>query len=364
MVTDLYIAQNADFRAGRAEKTANTIATLADNVKPELDAVEQEIIDFIRAHRFETRADLPENQRLLNAARRDIELMGSRRAALDAKKQGLEAQLETAKLRVATTSPDGAQPIRIDQTMERIAALQNELDEMRIHYSELHPSFVKKKRQLEELLREAREAKRDRVDEEDSGMPKDPAIVALEAQIKAIGPEYDALDVQEQRLTRDIAEYRRRIAIQPEVQQQLDDLTARRKHLREKYQRLQEQAENAAGSVDLEEEQMLGRQMEVLERASVPTSPYAPDSMRYYALGVALGGLVFVGPLFARNLLNPTLLSEEGMRSLSEFPVLVSIPNVHASSGVVVRRILKNVAFSVIACAVLVATKLLYVVTP
>ena len=362
-VTDLYIAQNEDFRAGRAERTAETIFSLAEAVKPDLDSIEKELIEFMRAHRYETRADLPENQRLLDAARREIDLMRTRRATLDAKRQGLEAQLRAEKIRASgSTDTNPSSPrIRIDPVTARLAELQRELDEMRIHYSELHPSFIKKKRELEELLRTARSMKPDEL--ENSGAILDPAIVTLQAQVNAVGLEAEALDTEEARHNKDIREYGRRIAIQPEVQRQLDDLSERRTHFRDKYQRLQQQAENARGSVDLEEEQMLGRQMEVLERASVPTSPYAPQAMRFYGIGVALGCLLFVGPLLARNLLSPKILSEEGFRTLSDLPVLVSIPNLHASRGAVVRHFAKNLAFSVLSGAVLVATKLFFVLS-
>lgn len=360
-LTSLYISQNEDFRASRAEKTAETISSLAGAVKPELDEIDGKLIAFRRAHRFETKADVPENQRMLDTARRELGLVQIERAGVEAKQQGLEAQLQAEKIRVSdfTGTEPSSTRIDIDPVAVRLAALQRELDEMRIHYSEVHPSFLKKKREIEELLRQARTRGSD--ESEDSTATLDPAVAALQAQVDAVQREAEVLDQQEARLRKDIAEYRRRIAVYPEVQQRLDELSARRNQVWDRYQRLQVQAENAKGSADLEEERMLGRQMEVLEFASVPTNPYAPQPLRFYGIGVVLGCLLFVGPLLVRSLLSPIILSEEGFRALSDVPVLVSIPNLDSSRGVVLNRLFKNLAFSVLSGAVLVATKLFFI---
>ena len=208
-------------------------------------------------------------------------------------------------------------------------------------------------------MRQARERSAD--DTITSTIETDPAVVALQAQLDAVDQEANVLNSQESRLQRDMTEYRRRIAVQPEVQQQLDTLNERRKSLRDRYQRLQAQADEAKGSAVLEGERMLGRQMEVLEYASVPSSPYAPEPMKFYAVGMALGCLIFVGPLLARTLLSPVILSEEGFRALSDFPVLVSIPNLQGGRSIAVRRIFKNLGFAVLSGVVLVATKLFFI---
>jgi uncharacterized protein involved in exopolysaccharide biosynthesis len=263
--------------------------------------------------------------------------------------------MRVSNSRVDPSSPD----LAVDPLAVRIATLQSELDEMRIHYSELHPSYIKKKREIEELLREART--REPEASVDSGESFDPAVAALQVQINAAEREAQILDERRTKLRRDIAEYRRRIAVQPEVQQEFERLSERHEHLRDRYQRLLLQAENAKGSVNLEENRLVGRRMEVLAYASVPTIPYAPQPKNYYGVGLALGCLLFVGPLLARSLVSPLVLSEEGFRALSDIPVLASIPNLHGSRRVALKRLFKNLALAVLAGAVLVATKLFFV---
>lgn len=363
-LTRLYISQNAEFRSKRAEKTAEALISMTEAVKPKLDEVNRKILRFMEAHRFETQADLAQNHSLLDAALGEVELMRTKRIMLDTRIQSLEVQLTLAEMRsYDPTDTDGPpRKITIGSRTRRLAELQRELDEMRIHYSEVHPTYRKKKREFEELLAAAR-APELAVEEEaqDSGTQVDPALALLQFQLDRTNVEMVALDGEAERLGKNIAEFQLRIANTPAVEIQLNELTERQAYLRGRHSRLRSQAEAAGGAVDLEEEELLGSRMVVLDFASVPVSPYSPQPLRLYAVGVAMGFLLFIGPPLARNLLNPVILSEEGFRALSEHPVLVSIPNLPHSHNVAARRLFKNLAFSMASGAVLVATKVFLV---
>ena len=230
---------------------------------------------------------------------------------------------------------------------------------MSLTYSEEHPTYKKKKREFEERLRAmSKPTPPFAVDEPlDMNGSDDPVTSALELQIEMTQLESDNLIIEETRLRASIAEYRRRIAATPAVQSQVVELESQRNYLRDRYRQLQRDADVAVGTVDLEEEQMLGNQMEVLEYASVPMFPYAPDPLRVSAVGVMLGCLLFVGPLLARNLLNPVILSEKGFQTYAEFPVLVSIPNLHDPKKANRRRFFKNLGLAGVSIAALVITK-------
>ena len=363
-LTRLYITQNAEFRSKRAEKTAEALTSMTEAVKPELDEIDRKILRFMEAHRFETQADLAQNHSLLDAALREVELMRTKRVVLDTRIQSLEVQLTLAEMRTydPTDTDSPVRQITIGSWARRLAELQRELDEMRIHYSEVHPTYVKKRRELDELLAAARAPEPAEEEEtQDSGAWVDPAFALLQFQLDSANVEMEALDSEEERLGKNIAEFQRRIATTPAVELQLTELTERQAYLRGRHSRLRSQAEAAGGAVDLEEEELLGNRMEVLKFASVPVSPYSPQPLRLYVVGVAMGFLLFIGPPLARNLLNPVILSEEGFCVLSEHPVLVSIPSFSHSHNVAVRRFFKNLAFSVVSGAILVATKVFLV---
>ncbi len=104
----------------------------------------------------------------------------------------------------------------------------------------------------------------------------------------------------------------------------------------------------------------MGERMEILEYAVVPQVPYSPQPLLVHALYLALGCLVFLGPLLLRNLLRPVITSEAGFLSLSDLPMLVSIPLIETAE---VKRAarwhwFKNIGLSVISGAVLVGSQL------
>ena len=94
---------------------------------------------------------------------------------------------------------------------------------------------------------------------------------------------------------------------------------------------------------------------EKLEAAAVPTVPYSPKPMRVYGVFLALGCLVFSGPVVARGLLRPVISSEAGFGALSELPVLVTIPatTTEQSRRSARRRMAKNVTLSMLSGAIL-----------
>ncbi len=159
-------------------------------------------------------------------------------------------------------------------------------------------------------------------------------------------------------IRRDIAEFERRIAVEPEVQRQLNALEEEHAVLREDYRKLQRDAERAKGSIDLEQSGM-AEQMEVLEYAPVPGGPIEPDPKRIYAVCVAFACVLFVGPMLARHALDPPIMSEASLKAVADVPLLVAIPRIPtpANRSIPSRRLLKNITLSLLFGAVLVAVK-------
>lgn len=93
--------------------------------------------------------------------------------------------------------------------------------------------------------------------------------------------------------------------------------------------------------------------------AGVPRSPIEPNPRQIYLIFLGVGMAIFVGPMLARHVLNPPITSEAGLRSLSTIPVLVSVPRIVTpdNRGIGRRNLIKNLAFSILACAVLVTVK-------
>ncbi len=96
----------------------------------------------------------------------------------------------------------------------------------------------------------------------------------------------------------------------------------------------------------------------MLEYASIPSRPVAPRPELVYIFGLMVGLGLFLGPMLVQQLRNPVISSESGLRSLSECPVLVTVPSIvtQKNQGAARRRLLTNLGFSVASSVVLVIT--------
>ena len=354
-LAELYIAQNEEFRSGRAERTAKKIDSMAVEAQAKFDELDQELNRFKTAHRFETADSLKGNQDRLENSEQELETVRSQKSVAQTRLDSLKKALEQGYVPPAEElGGDGV----VDPMSRRIAALQIELAALRVQYKEGHPTLKAKKRKLDDLLRQARELETDPLENPLDPEFLDPQLAPVVAEIKVVEAEIAALDVKETRIRGDIAESKRRIRVLPEVQIELNTLQTRHSLARDVLLGLRRDAEKAKESVDLEESDM-GERMEILEYAVVPEVPYSPQPIMVHALYLALGCLVFLGPLLLRNLLRPVITSEAGFLSLTDLPMLVSLPLIE--TGEVRRagrwRMLKNVGLSMISGAVLVGSQ-------
>ncbi len=310
LLADLYIAENARFRVGRAGETSTTLQEIAEEKWVELQQTEKRVSDFRAKHLYTTPEQLESNLQLLSTRTRDLEV--NDRAILDAEERLrlAQMQLEWAREPVST---DGTRPVT--RTIEQ---LERELQDLRSRYSDSHPDVRNKQREIDAFLAAAPPAARDRVDAAPVNSPIELAVSSAEREIVR-------LRAQGERIRRDIVTYERRIDETPRVQQELDDLARGLSTLRDQYEGYLRNVEASEGALKLEENQM-GSRFEVIERGTPPTIPITPKPTAYHGAGIALGLLLFVGPLLGRRLLSPLLLSEAGLREILGDGLFVSVP--------------------------------------
>jgi len=339
-LAELYIEQNTDFRTRQATETLRTVEERLAQAKLDFEDVDRRLNEFNARHSFESESHLDANLRLLENAKRDLENNDGTLAVNAERLRDLRAQL-TAASAVATSA-------------ELVAQLEQELEDLLLVYSQQHPAVVRKQRQLED----ARAAVAAEEVSTQPAAPNDPQVLALQQQISTLELERTTLTSNADRLRRLIREYERRIQAVPEVQPQLTALINEHNILRQRYQDLQEKADIARESQFLEESRK-GTRMELAERAEAPGSPIFPDRKKFFALGVAVGLTLFVGPLLLLRLLNPPISSEAGLRALTTLPVLVAIPRIPTPNnrGLGMKRFAKNVALSAVCAAILLAVK-------
>jgi polysaccharide chain length determinant protein (PEP-CTERM system associated) len=360
-LADFYMQENVRFRTAQAEGTTKTIDSLAQDVLEKLQVQERAITEFKSQHLYETQAHWDANLQMLQARRQDLANSDSELTQALDRVEGLKAlQAQTASITGENipTSVVGADPFA-----NRLAALQREYEALRARYHDGHPDVKAKKREIEDLLagRAAQSAGDTPSGAADARGNAGRALTPLETQILAAEREIQRLREERPRIEAEINMYKRRLDATPKVEQELDELTKGLDVLRDRYRDYQGKAEEAKGSLKVEETQK-GERFEVIEKATPPASPIRPVPLMVYIFGVAAGLAIFVGPGVLRTLLAPTILSESGLRELADLPCLVSIPRLDTAAVLRQRRRRKvlNVAASVLSVVVLIIAQVVF----
>ncbi len=342
---DLYIRENTKHRTSRAEETTSTLEDLAGNVRKQLAEKERAISEFRSAHLYELPERNDTNVALLNGRQRDLEANQKAVQSSQDRVQLLQAQLQAS---LAGSAAGSSMPL--DPSSARLAQLQRELAGLKSRYSDEHPEVRAKEREVQEAMGAVRPV-------DPSAPPgKSPvALSPLEQEIQNQTKEVARLQLDQVRIQHDIDLYKARIEAAPQVQLQLEERTKGYDVLQKQYNDYQMKAQAAKGAETIETAQK-GERFEVIERAVPPAFPIQPKPFAIFGVGVALGLILFVGPVLLVGFIHPTVQSEEGLRASLPVPLLVSIPRIETESTrrLALRRRTGNLVLSGLSVAFLV----------
>lgn len=147
----------------------------------------------------------------------------------------------------------------------------------------------------------------------------------LDAQIGRLEDRLDELDAQIDELNTS------ENADDPEIQQQIEDLTQDRANVNQALTEL-----NTTAITFSTEVMAASAQVEMADPATVPSEPYAPRVMFSTLLGLLVGLLIGVGLVALLEFLDNTVKQEMDIQSMIDAPVLArisSIPSLPAGSG-------------------------------
>ncbi len=347
-LADTYIQENSKYRTARAGETTKTIQEIAARVRTDLDAQEKRIAEFKSAHLYETADRQQANLQMLAARRSELE---SKEAEIAEAREALRviSEMEKGGDSSAGTAIKGSSAAGGGG---RVAALERELQALKLRYSDEHPQVKAKQRELDE----ARAAvKTDSEIGRQTPAHKTTPTNPWAAQRSMMEGQIRSLEEAAEKIRGEIALYERRIERTPQVELELSELSKGYDVLAAQYRTYQEKVEAAKTSQEMEEARK-GEQFEVLERGYPPTVPIQPKPLMVFAFGIVAGLAIFVGPIVVLSIVRPVINSEAGLRGVSlELPLLVSIPRLEipATARIDRRRRVRNASLSVVAAVVL-----------
>jgi uncharacterized protein involved in exopolysaccharide biosynthesis len=250
------------------------------------------------------------------------------------------------------------------QESRDIEQLRQELQRLRLRYSDRHPDIIR----LETLIAKLEE-------EQNSSSPGTDSVELdisshfssaqrlmraqkedLYGQLKIMEKEIQALQAEKEKTARKIEDYRQRIENGPKVEQMFVDLKRDYQMASNNYQSLLQKKLQAELAENLERTQK-GEQFKILDQANLPHKPYKPNLRKLLSMGLMLAFGCGFGLAFVREYLDPTFWSRKHLESELELPVLVSIPCIQTEK----ERRWKQIKMAATACVLLVmSSTLLY----
>ncbi len=312
--------------SGKKQESDKAIQFIDDQIKSyeeKLATAENRLKEFKIMHlgmfpgTGDSSSKLNEMNEALNQARLELTEAEQARNAIKRQITGDDPTLMTATEPVDVS---GVNP----ELEGRIAAIQKNLDALRMQYTEAHPDIVSGKRLLADLeaQKKADLAKRRR--SSDPGAGYSPMLQQMNVQLSVAEARVASLKARVDTYAGRVSLMRSQITGAPEIEAQLAQLNRDYNINRENYQKLVERRESAKLSGDLSSAtDMLT--FRVIDPPSVPSLPAGPNRLRLSSMVFAAALVAGLAVALLMSQLRPTFLSLSALREETGIPILGTI---------------------------------------
>lgn len=289
---DLFQHESRAAQLRESREAYDFIAGQAERYHAVLRAAENRLREYRRAH--------PE------ATVEPPALVEARLASLRQRIERDQDRLQQGAMRVP---PAAAAAAAADPMRERRLALQRDLAEKRLQFTDAHPEVRRLQRQLDEMW---------------ANMP----AVALPPPVsrpRATGVDSGALRSRIAAAEQELALEQRRVKLAADPEPELSEMLREHQLASDIYQDLLRRLEYARLSMTLDE-QGSGLEFRTHEQASVPARPTGIRFAHFALGGVAAAAAIPLGLLFLFVRFDPHLRSPQAVQRATGLPLLASIP--------------------------------------
>jgi polysaccharide chain length determinant protein (PEP-CTERM system associated) len=324
-----------------------------ERAKRDLGALDQKLTDFRKRNAGRLPEQMDMNVAQMNAVEQRLSTLNSSATRNNEQRMLLETDLRSAKNRLASIKDVQPQAQARNEHLldldRQIQKLETEIADLKDRYTEDFPDLQTARAQLAVLKRQREEAAKNTPKNETT--VENPAVARerqeakaavdmLQTQLKANAIEARQIEKELQAANASAQTYQGRLADSPVGDQEYAELMRDRELAKQKYQELEAKRQKSAISMDMESHQQ-GETLEVLDPASLPTTPTAPKRSLIIPLGV-LGGLLFGIVLIAiREIKDTSLKNLKDARLYTNLAILGSIPLIENTSVVRRRNLLR-----------------------
>lgn len=342
-----FIDENIRNRSNATFQTTQFMKDQLDDAKKELNAAE----DSLAAFRMQNNGKLPDqvesNMRQLAALQAQATYLSSRISAANQEKLQMESNIRIFKDQLGNLSKDASQSQNVvERKSERVleaerdvANWEGQLAVLRQHYKDTFPDVqnaiarVDGARKKLESVQAEEAAKKVETPANTTGTQQ--AVREgrdLDASIRRFQSAIEARDLDLQDSTKElkrvndaIKAYQGRIETIPLGEKQYADLLRDRDLVKAKFIDLSEKLGKAEIAQEMEGRKQ-GETLELLDPASLPTTPTEPKRPLIISMGAALGLLLGVVMAGAREMKDTSLKNLKDVRAYTQMAILGSVP--------------------------------------
>jgi len=206
----------------------------------------------------------------------------------------------------------------------RIAALEKQLDSLRMQYTEEHPDIVSAKRLIASLQQRKKDEAKKAAKAGDPGANYSPMLQQMNVALSVEEARVASLRARVGEYAARMERMRSQSTAAPEVEAQLAQLNRDYAINKENYEKLVQRREAAKLSGDLSSATDM-MSFRVIDPPIVPQTPVGPNRPRFYSLVFVAALLAGLGGAFLMSQVRPTFLSQHNLREVTGVPILGSI---------------------------------------
>ena len=360
-----FIDESITTRASQSVMTTNFLKDKLDAAKQELDAIENRLTDYKLRNTGKLPDQLNSNLQQLQALKTQLASVNSSIGRVSQDKVVLESQMRVLRDQLQQASIVQERPVetavkneRLLQLERQILTLETQLNGLREQYRDTHPDVRRAQTQVGVLKKERDTLLREEEKRQQAAGPKKAApsktreSMEIEAGIQRLLSLAQAKDmemdqhVKEQaRLDRLIKQFQARIESTPIGEREYVELSRDYALAKQKYEDLSLKASQSEIATDLENRKQ-GETLELLDTASLPTTPTEPKRWIIILTGASLGLMLGVLLAGGREVKDTSLKNLKDVRAYTQLTVLGSIPLLENDLVVKRRRRLTWLAWS------------------
>jgi protein tyrosine kinase modulator len=339
-LASLFIEENLKSQQQLSESTTAFLANELTAARAKLEEQEAKVRAFKAQHLGDLPSQLETNVQILSGLQAQLQ---NNQRGLDGVKQQklyLESLLQQYRsVQAGQTTTDSA-TTPPDTLGKQLQDLHRRLAEARSLYTDNYPDVValkdeiakteKLKKQIEDEI--ASNQKTDEQDDDNSRSPEGTqpgtptAMMQIQSQLKANQFEIQNYQQREKVLESQISTYQARLNLTPATEQQMAEISRGYEESKLNYNSLLQKQMQSQLATNLQQRQQ-GEQFRLVDPASLPDKPSAPNHLLVSLGGLAAGLAVGFGITVLLEIISVRVWHESELEGLVPVRVLVGIPH-------------------------------------